>query len=165
MDYKIIKKFLPKKYFISLKETLHSIHFPWYHRPRMTKDSSGLFFTHSFFTGNKFNSDYFDLSVLYNELKVSRLDEVRANLTLKYDRPKESGWHTDNEFSDCLTAIFFLDTCNSTTLLGNDKIKIKSKENSILIFKSSTLHKLITQTDVEKRIVLNINFFPKNDYF
>jgi len=83
MDYKIIKKFLPKKYFISLKETLHSIHFPWYYRPRMTKDSSGLFFTHSFFTGNKFNSDYFDLSVLYNELKVSRLDEVRASGTNK----------------------------------------------------------------------------------
>jgi hypothetical protein len=45
----------------------------------------------------------------------------------------------------------------------NDKIiSIDSKENRLLKFKSTIMHKLIYHTDVHKRIVINFNYITEN---
>ena len=54
-------------------------------------------------------------------------------------------------------ALFSLNTNNGYTEFENGK-KIKSEENSLVIFPGHLKHRSVNQTDENKRINLNINF-------
>lgn len=100
---------------------------------------------------------------LLNKLNYVSLVQVRANLTLKTNKPAESSWHMDYNYSNGKTAIFYLNTCNGFTILDKDKqIKINSIENRIVVFDNNTHHKSFLQTDTNRRIILNINYFDEN---
>ena len=69
-----------------------------------------------------------------------------------------------DEFVDTIeknakTAILYLNTCNGGTVIINNKKEkiIYSKENKLLLFDSNTLHRGFSQTDIERRIIININ--------
>ena len=48
---------------------------------------------------------------------------------------------------------------SSTVIVNNKKEKIiYSKENKLLLFDSNTLHRGFSQTDIERRIIININY-------
>jgi len=86
------------------------------------------------------------------------LDDVRANCVLKNRKKNFSDFHCDRTY-DCTTAILYMNTNNGYTLLGEkEKIKIKSEENKIVIFNSQTKHCAVSQTDQERRVVINLNY-------
>ena len=67
-------------------------------------------------------------------------------------------FHCDRKY-DCTTAILYMNTNNGYTLLGEkEKIKIKSEENTMLIFNSQIKHCAVSQTDTERRVVINFNY-------
>jgi hypothetical protein len=76
---------------------------------------------------------------------------------IKHDKQYKSDYHVDFEYP-CKTAILYLNTCNGYTEF-NKKTKIKCEENKILIFDSNIEHCAVSQTDAEKRIVINFNYF------
>ena len=87
---------------------------------------------------------------------------MKLNLTLKSSNPIESNFHNDNFFPNCKTAIIYINTCNGKTVIKIKKeIEIKSEENKALIFNTNILHKVVSQTDLSRRIILNINYFSK----
>ena len=53
-----------------------------------------------------------------------------------------------------------MNTCNGGTVLMIDSKEkfIETEENKIIIFPGETLHRAVSQTDVDRRIVFNINY-------
>jgi hypothetical protein len=105
----------------------------------------------------------FDKHILpiLNQLNAFIPVQVRANLVHRDVDTKESDWHNDYYKDEVKTAILYFTTCNAKTLLNIDEkeiVPIDSIENRIVIFPSKTKHKVIYQTDVHKRIVINFNF-------
>ena len=161
LDYKIINNFLDKEVFNNLKNTLFSNKINWFFLPSMTNNKDHYFFNHCFYNYYMPQSIFFEELIIpiLKKLNVVAISEIRANLMLKKDNYYQSSFHVDRPF-ECKTAILYVNTCNGYTLLHEDKkIKINSEENKLLIFGSQTKHAGVSQTDVDRRIVINFNYF------
>jgi hypothetical protein len=164
MDYKVIDNFLDKVFFEDFKKKIFLDECPWYWRNNTTsyhKDDP-FYFTHSFYNNSQITSP------LFNEYIVTILDkldcfipiQIRANLYTNQNKKVNSSFHIDYTLKQGKTAILYMNTCESETVLfKNKKIKIKSKENRILIFDSLIEHSVIINTDVPRRIIINFNYF------
>lgn len=160
MEHKIIKNFLQKDLFLELKEILMSDSIAWYWKPHMTTNDS-YFFNHCFFSKNTVQSSLYNRFIIpmLNSLNCKSVSEVRANLMLKKEKRYTSNFHVDRDYL-CKTAILYINTCNGYTILKKDKkIKVNCIENNILIFDSQIEHAGVSQTDVDRRIVINFNYF------
>jgi hypothetical protein len=159
-EYKIINNFLKTEDFLKIKNFLFSQLCPWYFKDSMTHKDSYFFF-HCFYNHFAPQSSVFEelIQPIVKLLHCNSIIEIRANLMLKKEKQYSSNFHIDRGFS-CKTAILYLNTCNGYTLLDNkEKLKIKCEENKILIFDSHVRHAAVSQTDTEKRIVINFNYF------
>ena len=85
---------------------------------------------------------------------------LRANLLINRNKHIRGIEHTDEitERMDHNTAIFYLNTCNGKTVV--DGTEVESIANRVVIFPANTPHYVISQTDTDRRIVLNINYYP-----
>jgi hypothetical protein len=159
LNYKVIDNFLEEKTHKDIQNILMSTDFPWYFQKSMTgKDTS--FFSHLIFKEHLVMSPFYKLmSPFLIKMECKALSEIRLNLTINKYVQESSDWHVDR-FYKCFTSIFYVNTNNGYTLIDeNKKIKIESKENRMLIFDSQIKHKAILQTDIERRISINFNFF------
>ena len=160
MNYKIIDNFLQKDVLISFQNLLMSTTLPWYWRENMTKDDN-FFFNYCFYNNHAPTSVFFNefITPMLIKLKCNAPIEVRANLMLKKNICYNSNFHIDKNFN-CKTAIFYVNTNNGYTILDKiKKIRIDSIENRMLVFDSKILHAAFSQTDTERRIVVNFNYF------
>ena len=163
MKYKCIKNFLKQDEFESLKSIIDDNTFPWFYRDKQTHydNDDRFFFYHIFYIDGKENSPYFNLlDVILKKLKVKKLISARMNLITK-DTNKQhvSNLHVDYTIKNCKTAIYYMNTNNGFTYLKADKnIKVLCEENKIFIFDSRIEHASVSQTDENKRIVINFNY-------
>ena len=98
---------------------------------------------------------------VYNKLGVRALLQSRANCVTRVSKQVIKSLHNDFIYPDSKTAIFYMNTNNGGTFFeidGEEKI-VNSVENRIVIFDSLTLHATKTQTDLKRRIVINISYF------
>lgn len=166
MKYNIVNNFLNVELFKEFQKDIFNKYIPWYYKESQTglnnhKDDNG-YFTLNFFNNFKNGFNGFDkyLDIIYKKLNCRSLIEVRANLILRLKEVNALFFHTDYEYKDSKTAIFYMNTNNGCTVLDKKKlIKIKSIENTMLIFDSKIEHALMSQTDVKRRIIININYF------
>lgn len=161
----IVKEnYLDKNYFNKIKSEITSFYFPWFYQSKMTEDGHGWerpFFSHLFYDKFIPNSDYYSLLVdCLNIMKIKSLIRVRANLSLDYNERYYSDWHVDQE-TPCKVAILYLNTNNGyTEIKDNEKIlKVPCQENKMVIFDSHHSHRLVSQTNNQKRIAINFNFY------
>jgi hypothetical protein len=160
LNYKIIDNFLNIEKFKKLQEILFSENITWYWKKNMVINDD-YFFAHCLYNRFVPQSPIFDdfMYDFLNLLKCKSLVTIRANLMLKKEKQYLSEFHVDRSF-DCTTAIYYANTCNGYTLLDEDKkIKVESVENRMLIFNSQIKHCAVSQTDFERRIVINFNYF------
>jgi hypothetical protein len=160
LDYKVIDNFLDKEFFNSFKNLLFSSDINWFWKNHMTEEDN-YFFNHCFYIDNVPMSPFFGdyIFPILKKLNVHAILQIRANLLLKNKISYQSNFHVDSPF-ECKTAILYMNTCNGCTILDkNEKIKITSEENKILIFNSQIEHAAASQTDVDRRIVINFNYF------
>jgi len=162
MSYSIIENLLDYELHYTILNEMTSNDFPWFYNSSMTDYETDCgFFSHTFYKEYKPNSDSFRKLIIpiIQKMNVKGLMEVRANFMTNKNKRYESEWHTDRKF-DCKTAIYYVNTNNGYTILDKDEqINIPCKENSMLIFDSDILHKAVSQTDNERRIVINFNYF------
>jgi hypothetical protein len=163
---KVIDSALKKEDLSILGNIINSIDFPWYYNNYQVpeeKDSSFLF--HSFFHSNGINSKYFFIvKPILKILNCVVIINIRANLLLKRSEFK-SNYHIDRwgfNKPKHKTAIFYVNTNNGHTLFKNNNKKIKCVENKLIIFDSKLSHKTVLQTDKDKRIVINFNYFDSD---
>lgn len=162
MSYSIIENLLDYELHYTILSEMISVNFPWFYNTSMTDYETDYgFFSHTFYKEYRPNSDAFRKLIIpiVQKMNVKGLMEVRANFMTNKNKRYESEWHTDRKF-DCKTAIYYVNTNNGYTILDKDEqINIPCKENSMLIFDSDILHKAVSQTDNERRIVINFNYF------
>ena len=154
----IYKNFIDKKECDKIKEVFLSNTFPWYYiskKVEFTNDTS--FLSHTFFKDGKVSSS--DISLIKSiieKLKIKKLINVRANLTL--DGKFKCSWHVD-KFTHNLkykTAIYYVNTNNGYTEFKEQKVKCE--KNKIVIFDANKKHRGIGQTDTKTRMVINFNY-------
>ena len=158
----IIDNFLEKKDFIKIKTLFNENNFNWFLRNNMTNKDSNIFFNHCFYNFNSIQSPFFNLiEPIINKLNCAALIQIRANLVPSRETRFESGLHTDYNYENAKTAIFYMDTCNGPTVLveNNQEKEVQSVENRMLIFSQKIKHKMISATDINKRVVINFNYF------
>ena len=159
--HKVIKNFLDKDIFLKIQKELFSTNFSWFWQNyQHDKVWHKSIYTHNFYIKNRPYSDFFEPMIrpIIEKLNCNMLSDVRANCSLIDTKRQYSDFHTDRRYK-CKSAIFYMNTCNGYTVLGEkEKIKIKCVENSMLIFDSQIKHSAASQTDKERRIVININY-------
>jgi len=157
----IINNFLDNNLFYEFKKILMSENINWFWRKSMTSaENNNYFFGHGFYYDDKVQSDFFEPFILpiLKKLNCTKIIQVRANLVLKKEEIFQSDFHTDYTF-DCNTAILYINNCNGYTILDKlKKIKVPCEENKMLIFNSQIEHASVSQTDCERRIVVNFNY-------
>ena len=162
-NYIVKDNFLSKDHYDSLKNFLYSNQIPWYHVEKQitgsNEDSSG-FFTFFWYENYRPSHPSFDLDIrpILKELQCVAPIQIRSNLLLK-TKEGASDWHVDFNFPTT-TAILYFTTCNGSTVLkiNGEEVIIDAVENRLLEFDGRIEHRAIWQTDVKKRIVINLNY-------
>lgn len=173
--YRIVDNFLSDKDFLNLKSIFTNSEFDWnYHFHSSTTagvvEKYDTYLTHEFFP-QKHSRDsksfgmmdkyYLQVNKLIEKLDVVELMNIRANLNLFLEEPYITEPHVDHNEKGYKTCVFYINTNNGKTRLTNIGLDVHCKENRALIFDSDVEHAAIIQTDEKERIVININFKPK----
>jgi hypothetical protein len=160
--YRIINNVLEENLFLSFKNEMMSEETSWFYRDTMTAYDKNNFFMHCFYVKNEIQSNLYHSFIphILDRINCVSLVIARANLVLKKETVFKSAYHVDMPFK-CKTGIFYLNNCNGYTEL-KDGIIIPNQENSIVLFDSNIEHRSVSQTDTNRRIVVNINFFENN---
>ena len=163
MVIKVIDNFLTSEQFNKVRSILFDKNFEWYYEPHMVATDCH-YFNHCFYSHNRPRTNYFyDVEFILQQPSLNHRSLVRMtnNLVTAKDKPYESEWHTDYVYPDCTTAILYFNDCNGKTLFKTDKgvEEVNTKANRIVIFPATTEHKMISQTDANRRVLMNINYF------
>jgi hypothetical protein len=182
MNYKIIDNVFNIDFFKDFQKQIFSLNIPWYFRPAQVysykekqefnnynlkyEDDDLGYFSLGFF--NNLKEDYTHLNnylyEIYKKLECKSLIQSRANLNLQISKKiKNLKFHTDTNYNNSYTAIFYMNNNNGGTFLlnkdTNEKIKIDNIENRLLVMNGDVFHAADVQTDTKRRIVININYF------
>jgi hypothetical protein len=138
--------------------------FPWFYGDgqNVEKDDSPYFY-HVLYVNNRPNSQWFDfVQPILDKIKCQSLIQCRANCVVKMTNGVNKP-HVDN-YSDSMshkTAVFYIGDCNGATVLldGEEEIVVDHKPNRIVVFDAKTRHYARHQTDTNRRIVINFNYF------
>ena len=158
---KIIENFIEdKELFNSIKEILFGTDIPWYYCPTTgtSTDVSGFFFMHHLYYNNQFMSPYANsilLPILYR-LSFKKLIRARINCYPKTLKIIYNEMHTDFD-NEHKVALFSINTNDGFTFFENKK-KIESVENRMLLFNGNLKHCSVAQRDTNLRINININY-------
>lgn len=156
---KTINKFLDKKLLKNIKDRVFSEDFPWYWRNNMIPNNKDHYWwNHSFFYNKQILSPHYEEWVIpiIKKLKFKELIDARCNMMTKENFSYTSKLHTDFNIKNGKTAILYLNTCNGGTYIKNKMVN--SEENKMVIFPCETLHRGVSQTDVDRRAIININY-------
>jgi hypothetical protein len=161
--YKIIDNFLEKEDFLKIKDTLLSDEFPWYYTKVLDKTplseeskNHNFQFTHTFYKDDCTNSNaMFLIDPIIKKISPKNILRIKANLNTKTEKIIQHGFHID--YSQCTTAIFYVNSNNGKTFFQNGD-SIDSLENRLVIFDSGQLHSGSTCTDENVRCVINFNY-------
>ena len=144
---------------------LMDLKFPWYYHPHQATNKDASYFYHTFHWSHNIQSEHFELIIpLIEFLKPVAIVNIRANLVVNRFRQLKSAWHTDSYNSSKMnhkTAIYYVTANNGYTELKiNKKItKIPSVGNTMVQFDSNIKHRAVTQTNADRRVVININYY------
>jgi hypothetical protein len=166
MKVKILKNALDKSDFKKINDFFTSVNTAWYYQNKMVPDSTNDdigFFSHAIFHDNQISSDAYNLmSPLLQILNAGPLINIRANLNVRSDKPYSSAFHNDYTYDEALTAIYYLNKNNGYTEFEDEgKTKVYSEPNKVAVFNCKLRHRMVSQTDINTRLLLNINFFTK----
>jgi hypothetical protein len=159
MQIKVFDNFLDKEYYNKLYSVVSNDNFPWYYTPCKTRPGDGNHqFIHTVFQDYvPQNIDLHNLLIdFYNQLNASAIIRNKLNCTIKENKKKVFGFHTDNEVNS-ITAIYYFNTTNGNTVFESGE-EYESIANRLITFPSHLRHSGTNHTDEYRRLVMNINF-------
>lgn len=158
--FEVYDNFLDRSIFENIRDkTIASQAMPWYYTDNLSGYGveQDCYFTHLFYNNNARTSEWFSLiEPITFSMDCKALIRVKGNL---YPRTNELTYHTKHTDYDFphKAAIFYLNTNNGFTVIGDDKIE--SIENRLLLFDPQVLHCSTNCTDQHFRANININYF------
>ncbi|SVA86657.1 uncharacterized protein METZ01_LOCUS139511 [marine metagenome] len=147
-------------------EQLIQSDFPWYFQPTMvTKEevSPGGFDHTVYHASVPISRFYSHFIPILEQLNVAILIRIRVNLNPRLPEPYVFQFHTDTvDLGKAITnlgttSILYINTNNGYTEL-EDGTKIESVANRLATFPTNTKHRIVTQTDEQTRILINLNY-------
>ena len=169
----ITDNFLSIEKFDTVREAIESESFPWYWIPCFVfTDEDSLLtpgqFNHMIYIYGVPTSPFFEshFSPILKELDVSILTRIKINSISRLTEPFYSPFHVDSEdvypCMYCMASILYINTNNGYTEF-EDGTKVKSVANRMVTFPLSTRHRGVTQTDEQRRIVINFNYLKRKE--
>ena len=164
---KIIDNFINKDLYIQLKNIFLGDNFPWFLKKGTvdSKKNDLNWFSHSIYNDFKPNSDIFSfMHEFIKKLNMSSLIQIRINLSLATNKDFKTLWHTDYNYKNHKTAIFYFnsDTTGTVFKIKEKEKLVKAKENRIVVFDGDTQHCAYLNNKIDRRIVINFNYYEKN---
>jgi len=163
MNEIILDNCLPQKQFEDIKNFMLSDVFSW-NFTQVVSDTgekmpncASYYFTHLFYYQFHIDEKVNIFAPLLEKLACRSILRIKGNLYPSTEKIIHHDNHVDYLFPH-RGAIFYINTNDGFTIL-EDKIKVKSVENRLLIFDSSKPHRSTTCTDEKCRININFNFF------
>jgi len=172
-DVKVFDDFMNKFQFKEMQDKILSPTFSWNVGNVIRPDSTdipikyNIQMTHLFYASPGVMSDALPIiAPLLDNLPMEIFVRAKANTTFASEEIIEHGMHMDIEPYDfaklCTTAIFYL-TNNNGYSKFEDGTKIESVENRLVTFPSTMKHTGTSCTNVNRRVVLNLNYIGKFD--
>lgn len=159
---KIEDNLIEKVFLDNLKEKINSQQFPWFYCDRVVYPGDGDFqFCHTFYENFEVQSEFINLlEPILNKMEIHAIRRIKANMTLKKDNIRNYLMHTDYDdgFEGLKTSVFYLDSSNGKTVFETGE-EVESKGNRLVTFPAKMKHTGTTHTDIQKRIVININYY------
>ena len=151
----------PDDYEILRKTLMEDSSFQWEFANGVNTPGDGNYqfchvFYHQFEPRSKF---FYNLFPIINELEPVSIVRIKANLNMKTPERIEYEMHKDVD--DCVTAIYYVNSNDGYTRF-EDGTKVESVANRLVVFPSNIKHTGTTCTNNKARLVLNINYAPKN---
>ena len=151
----IKRSLLPREELIELNKTVLGNLFEWFIQGVYDDHDTHKQFVHIFYKNGKPSSHHFSIiKPILDRLNIENLIRVKLNLLTKTPEIIEHDYHRDNESSNALTSILYLNTNNGYTRFKDQNVK--SQANTLLTFPSATFHSGTTCTDKDFRLVLNV---------
>jgi hypothetical protein len=168
MNYTVVDDFLPRENYIIMKTMFESGEFDWHWSDHQVNHTDSFYFYHLFFAKYYPTSKYFD-NVRQNFLDflpINSLINLRANLYTNTYGNGTSSKHADH-FGETgkdhkhTTSVLHLGTNNGKFVLciGDEEVVLDTVDNRLVTFDSEIEHYIIHQTDADRRIVLNLNYY------
>ena len=92
-------------------------------------------------------------------LNTKAIVRIKANLNHKENDINIHGYHTDFNYENLKTAIYYVNTNNGFTIFKKDGKKILSQKNKIVIFDSNEQHSGTSCIDKPFRLAINFNYY------
>lgn len=141
--------------------------FPWFYCDDLngTKKLGNFYFNNTIVDQGKTIVDFGEISPILALLGLTndRCNRIKFNL---YPRTQWRVYHQKHEdYPPKLgfqTALYYVNTCNRVTKIGNKKIK--SVKNRLVVFDGSIPHQSSTPTDVNAGCSINMIYSKNNSY-
>ena len=162
MSYKIIDNFLPREVSENIKQVMQSSEFPWYYNNSVayvSERKTEFYLNHIFYDAYYVRSAFWNQMAypIVEKINPKSLIRVKANFYPNLNQFIENENHVDYTF-ECVGAIYYVNTNNGYTIL-EDKTKIESIQNRLLIFDAAKPHRSTHCTDEKCRLNINFNYF------
>ena len=159
-NLKIIPNFLEFYTFNELYNQFNSPNFPWFWTQSPGEPEQYvnlLYFDHQFSSAMNPTINRC-LMAATDKLGVIAILRVKLNATCK--NAPEQEWHTDWQISTpSKTCVLYLNDNDGYTEFKD--MKVDSVANTAVIFDTNIEHRGVPPTNVDRRLVININYFEK----
>lgn len=126
------------------------------------EDRDNLQLVHMFYDYDRFLGEW-SIHQLIDKIMPAALIRIKANLNPRTTETVKHGFHIDNNFPNARTAVYYVNSNDGFTEF-EDGTKVESVENRIVIFDSHLFHTGTTCTNYDRRLVVNVNYFPRSNY-
>lgn len=163
-SYTVIDNFLSEKEHEKLHSLLISGNFPYYYQNSVSYASEydpNYYFEHMIYKNKSPWSWFFgDVGEIFvQKLQLTELIRMKVNCFPREQTNIHHGFHKDM-YGKHYVALYYVNTNNGYTILdlNDEKIKIESVANRMVIFDGNISHSAVSQTDEKIRVNVNINF-------
>jgi hypothetical protein len=177
--YEILDNFLPQEDFLNIKNLLDSPGFPWYFNKKTAinvKDYENedwdFQFCHSFYSMRDYGwctsqNNINIITPLITKIFPLSILSIKSNLNTKAPKNYDYAKHVDHDFGSLArTAVYYINSNDAKTFLEldqNNVIEVESAENRLVWFDSSINHWGQSPTNIQNRILINLNYIPMPD--
>ena len=159
---KIIDNFLPENDFKEIQDLILGKYFPWYRQSGIAtpEDDELCYFTHVAYSNeeggviSKLWPFFYDKFLKH--IKFRSMIRFKVNYYPRTEKVIVNAPHNDYPEKH-KGIILYLNNCDGYTLLNNKK-KVDSIENRLLMFDPSKSHSSTTTTNAQGRFNINVNY-------
>ena len=171
-DISIQDNFLVEEEFTTLRDAIIDKDIPWYFSPTITtvdvESTPGYFFHMIYDKRGPYSTLYEShFQPLINQLDCALVAHVRINLNPRLPERYVNRFHHDLDgilenriIKEFTTSVLHINTNNGYTEFKDGTI-VESVANRLVSWPADIEHRVVTQTDEQRRLLININYLKR----